>query len=120
MSKHTPGPWRVVPQGENESIVFVEADTPRKNGFICDLDWWDSDIPEMTANTMADAHLIAAAPDMLAMLCLLGEVVKSVEAAYDINVNVDIEADVDGEKLVRKVRVLDRIEAVVKAAEGES
>ena len=57
MSKHTPGPWKV--EAERAYIQIVPAD----NVAICEL--------RRKGNTeleMANAKLIAAAPDMLAAL----------------------------------------------------
>jgi hypothetical protein len=58
MSKHTPGPWEVWDQ-------YIRPDY-RDDKVICQ---WGSYTSE------ADAHLIAAAPDMLAALKLAVEII---------------------------------------------
>lgn len=57
MSKHTPGPWRVGP-----SCRSVRPKSGENGGFIvCEL-------PELARDNYGNAHLIAAAPEMLAAL----------------------------------------------------
>ena len=63
MSKHTPGPWeaRYVVSGYHRIIAPNETEPT----CVCDTALWkDND----AAVDMANAHLIAAAPDMLAAL----------------------------------------------------
>ena len=54
--KHTPGPWEFVPAGVAPVVQQAGA---FPHGFICNVG---------SQNFVADARLIAAAPDMLAML----------------------------------------------------
>lgn len=56
MSKHTPGPWEFVPAGV-EPVVQKAGEFP--HGFICNVG---------SQNFVADARLIAAAPDLLEAL----------------------------------------------------
>jgi hypothetical protein len=59
MSKHTPGPWRVVDvPGEASHVIGANNFTVVRGGYVSDMD---------TAN----ARLIAAAPDLLAALQLI-------------------------------------------------
>lgn len=68
-TKHTPGPWFVVPLPWDESGCIVNAQTPDPHGgeFICHTDegkWHgydDEDIERWRAN----ANLIASAPHLL-------------------------------------------------------
>ncbi len=62
-AQHTPGPWSIVPYGDGDSLVIHDARgdwrvcfmaTPGKLGSIERIE--------------ANAHLIAAAPDLLAVL----------------------------------------------------
>ena len=67
---HTPGPWRAVI--EDNGIAYVTADNAAMND-VCDLYHKENHGPYGTryvqkANAIADAHLIAAAPEMLATL----------------------------------------------------
>jgi hypothetical protein len=64
MSAHTPGPWEVDQDasgtyfvGNNETI-----------GWVCDIDQIAEDEWERGPVTMANARLVAAAPDLLAAL----------------------------------------------------
>ena len=61
--KHTPGPWRV----ETER-AYIQI-TPTDNVAICEL--WRRGNPELE---MANARLIAAAPDLLEALEMLAAV----------------------------------------------
>lgn len=58
MSKHTPGPWRIVNSPRSSSLEVYAGDTA-----ICEL-WRRAD----RAAEHATAKLIAAAPDLLAAL----------------------------------------------------
>lgn len=65
--KHTSGPWNVVER--SGSGVQVEwGDEPNEVRPVCVMRWTDGLRPEVEERVSADAHLIAAAPDMLAML----------------------------------------------------
>ena len=62
---HTPGPWRIEGEFDAETGVSVVADLDGGTGLICELEqlcgeWDESEI--------GDAHLIAAAPELLASL----------------------------------------------------
>ena len=54
MAKHTPGPWEVHQDADEEVTVRHEG------GHVCDMHWGD--------NNKVDARLIAAAPEMLEAL----------------------------------------------------
>jgi hypothetical protein len=70
MSKHTRGPWqaewvvRSRPGQEKQWIVF--GSDVNTNGLVCDLTC--SDTLRDPAEIAANAHLIAAAPELLAAL----------------------------------------------------
>jgi len=66
MSKHTPGPW-VVDAEDNRILA-----TDKRETIICSLS-----ATCRNPGVLADAHLIAAAPDMLAAL------IKIRDDAYD-------------------------------------
>ena len=87
MTNHTPGPW-YVDEGANGDILVTA--TP------ADPDWTDNDVCHVyggndgdKAQALADAHAIAAAPDLLAALEQVldlfewGESGGEHEAAYD-------------------------------------
>jgi hypothetical protein len=73
---HTPGPWYVGKYGDNDSDVCAE-DGP----VICALRSGKADPYDMTAD--ADAALIAAAPELLAMLRRGSDAVSALEADCD-------------------------------------
>lgn len=70
MSKHTPGPWREYDDGDT---LWVEA-TPHRSAVICDVvgNLWDNkeQVAQITPEDIANARLIAAAPDLLRLLKL--------------------------------------------------
>lgn len=72
---HTPGPWSVEPHSDTDEVINVVSEYEvRPDGikvanWICELDAQldcDVDTDEQLARMNADAHLIAAAPDLLA------------------------------------------------------
>lgn len=56
MSKHTPGPWRVVKRANHTGLRMLAVDTNRDGHF---------DIPVTMNNAVENARLIAAAPELL-------------------------------------------------------
>jgi hypothetical protein len=54
--EHTTGPWRVAPASDYPSGLNVDANT---RGYVCLAGEWDD------ARAVANARLIAAAPDLL-------------------------------------------------------
>jgi hypothetical protein len=68
MSKHTPGPWTAFIGGRGRTIAIDIGPTPiGKKPCIIDWPGFDgSDLPLM--QRVANAHLIAAAPDLLEAL----------------------------------------------------
>ena len=62
MNKHTPGPWSI--DAEPGQGVFVYGDaSPLDTDDICEVKWRASD-----ETTLANARLIAAAPELLEAL----------------------------------------------------
>lgn len=69
MSNHTPGPWRVRTHKDGDKVVgcFVAANDV--NGYPYDAEiMGDDEYHGATERRLADAHLISAAPDLLAAL----------------------------------------------------
>jgi hypothetical protein len=58
MSKHTPGPWKVIASGDGSFAIEDHAEVY----IIAQRNSWPSRIPESQAN----ASLLAAAPELLA------------------------------------------------------
>jgi TPP-dependent pyruvate/acetoin dehydrogenase alpha subunit len=63
-SKHTPGPWSASWSNYRERVFIVKAGMP-SNRVLAEFDG-DGDGPD--DQSIADAHLIAAAPDLLSAL----------------------------------------------------
>lgn len=63
MTEHTPGPWHIDPCGDILSTSVQNMDDQKDNGLICAL---CSD--RCRDENIANARLIAAAPDMLKAL----------------------------------------------------
>jgi hypothetical protein len=86
---HTPGPWRY----QEKSDAYTHIVRAGEHRFICQL-------PQDTSGKAeADARLIAAAPDMLALLNEAAEFIQPFNRAEDL---------------------LDRIEAAIAKAEGRT
>jgi hypothetical protein len=64
MSAHTPGPWKLTEQ--STTCIYIRADVDAKRGrrLCCVYLGTDADKPQ----ALADAQLIAAAPDLLEAL----------------------------------------------------
>jgi len=73
---HTAGPWYVGKHGDNDSDVCAEG-----GPLICSLRGGSADACDLTAD--ADARLIAAAPELLAMLRRGSDAVSALEADCD-------------------------------------
>lgn len=104
MSKFTKGPWMVWKDGVyavNKGTVATPITLTGYRGTICMMDDLDEEIPERQQK--ANAHLIAAAPDLLASLKEL------LQDKYEAKVLTDE----DGE-------MLSRAEAAIAKARGES
>ena len=65
MTKHTPGPWDfiVLEDYDLEGITFENGYVKRESYFICEIIEWNA-----TAEDVANARLIAAAPQLLEAL----------------------------------------------------
>ena len=76
MSDHTPGPWKApLIGGDHSTTGMVWAEEPF--GIVATVVAWGQSVAMQTA----DAHLIAAAPDMLAELRRLRDVVGDEDAS---------------------------------------
>ena len=107
MGKHTPGPWHHHgPAGSQHSIGgYVNASDNRQQPAICHV--MGSEFS--SAETRANAALIAAAPDMLAALL----------AAVECGMVPTSSATEGGAmKYVKQAHVADQIRAAIKKAEG--
>jgi hypothetical protein len=90
MTGHTPGPWYVVTGPPNGVAVHWSLD-----GQICPLRWTDGLRPEVERRVMADARLIASAPELLAALKAIAEVWNLAIVAGNINGDTENSAIAD-------------------------
>ena len=68
-SQHTPGPWRVVQRGPIVSIIDAQEDAPNGGDHpIGDIFALYRGLPRTKETVLANARLIAAAPDLLEAL----------------------------------------------------
>lgn len=110
MSKHTPGPWKVFDYGEYPGI---DSCTEPRRAIVVYSD--DDDEPcgvcgETKEERIANARLIAAAPDML----------EALKAAIDCRmVPFTTAAEGGASKYSRQVIVADMIRAAIAKAEGK-
>lgn len=105
-AKHTPGPWTV---GKRRNLV-VTKERERRDIVVADCRWTSSDAANSRLPTgeqaMANAELIAAAPDLAAVLepsDPLG-VLYQVELAADCLANPDLQIGVECEGLAAALR----------------
>lgn len=64
MSKHTPGPWTVEPPSDQTPHIWITAPTSSGVAKIETCDYNDGQGEKLTDEDFANAHLIAAAPDL--------------------------------------------------------
>ena len=64
MSKHTPGPWTIA--DDNGTDIGIIARKRGRGGQMVAMVTVDEDVPQDDDERLANARLIAAAPDLLA------------------------------------------------------
>ena len=105
VAPHTPGPWMVTqPEGMDFAHV-TDADPNSTAGDLCTV--WN-----VTGNALANARLIAAAPDLLKLAKLLERAL-----VYEIK-KADREGDDEGAQM--KFLTLADVREVIAKAEGQS
>jgi hypothetical protein len=82
--KGTPGPWKVVTFQDNDEIHSAEGK--------CLADSWSYDIGSDCTASLANARLMAAAPDLLELLL---EARRTLEMWKDVAPAVSLCADID-------------------------
>src|ERR1700722_19638595 len=86
-TKHTPGPWRTERFAQAESEQSVSTELHANSGYIGTFTLeLDPDTPEDVAEFLANARLIAAAPELLEALELSEQALSGVPMAqYDLS-----------------------------------
>lgn len=111
MSKHTPGPW--IAKVHRENLQQVETD----DAIV--VHWTGFSTSDMSPKTCkANAHLIAAAPDMLAAL---EAITKHAQEMHDMwcECGNPPNTKLHGMAVCLNNRAGDLIEAAIKKAKGE-
>jgi hypothetical protein len=80
MATHTPGPWRLLPLNWGLQILPATSSIARKRPVIGTVSAWTDDKRE-DQEALANARLIAAAPDLLEALINLKEAVDVIATA---------------------------------------
>ena len=72
LTKHTPGPWRVVQRGPIVSIIDAQEDAPNGGDHpIGDILTLYRGLPRTKETVLANARFIAAAPDVFEALAMI-------------------------------------------------
>ncbi len=93
-SKHTPGPWTINMDSLGESLEgCVDIDAPSAHVGALAVVVWKMDEDEISPANRANAHLIAAAPDLLAA----AKRVYAESMAYDLTIGAleDLQAAIE-------------------------
>ncbi len=80
MSKHTPGPWRII-EIRGRAVILE----PEQDGHVCKISEWADEYAE---EQEANARLIAAAPELLEAL---ENLVSLCEAGLNKEYNIEAE-----------------------------
>lgn len=103
MSKHTPGPWLIIPEGDEWSSGRIATIEPKPETMVETNYWTVAEVNYRRDEHLANAKLIAAAPDLLAELIVLRDTLPHVGLAA-----------------ATRVEMLRRIEKAIARAKGES
>lgn len=92
MSKHTPGPWVIIPGGDEWNQGRIATIEPKPETMVETNYWTVAEVNHRRDEHAANANLIAAAPEMLA---LLEEARSILEMWKDVAPAVSLCADID-------------------------
>lgn len=111
MSKHTPAPWQVMNEYDGATVVIANVDgetfsdgtSTFSYDFVCDTLPDDGDGSRSREIAVANARLIAAAPDMLEALKTAKETIRAWHGpnAWDIYDRVSPEMRVINEAIAK-------------------
>lgn len=103
MSKHTPGPWRAI-EGRDGAFEIVAGISQ----IACRAGWC-----RLSEESIANAHLIAAAPDMLTELARLREeLARAKDTSSDHGVTINRLRRVNAGLVEDLHKIIDRINGV--------
>ena len=108
MSKHTPGPWELGPYGQ---VTDTNGRTVLMSGFATPM--------VSTAESIANARLASAAPDMLGALKRMLELCLHANRGAFENGVTDSTGTID-EGDVIAARIMDEASKAIAKAEGQS
>ena len=108
MMEHAPGPWIAMERDEERDILIVAADGSTVV-MVFASDAWGRDVEKTDAEEEANAHLIAAAPDLL-RVCR--EALQA-ERAYILRMREQV-PNYEGSMLMAQLMT------VIKKAEGKA
>lgn len=90
---HTPGPWSAIDDGSRSDGLWVSGPS-RGEPVICDLVGrlydHEAQCGQLTGEDVANAHLIAAAPDLLAALKRTVDTIKAWHCLHGDEIGWDI------------------------------
>lgn len=118
MSKHTPGPWEVIQQ---DHAIVVRTESPTKTRFgasrYAAVGGFERSDPEQLAEALANASLIAAAPELLSALRMWIDI-QDTPAGFAGKYGKALDAAIAAQQLRIDAAVSASRAAIAKAAGG--
>lgn len=83
-TKHTPGPWVALPDGADKPYIRIRGICLGERYEIANVldPAYDREPPREAEETRANAHLIAAAPDLLGALLIMVDAITPLHNAH--------------------------------------
>jgi hypothetical protein len=103
-TKHTPGPWKLIKTDRNDIVVSYSDGGLRSHIATCH----NQLLCEEHGNLLANARLIAAAPDML----------EALKAIFNYDWHDELN-ELHGEDETNEAKVLKQVRAAIARAEGK-
>ena len=121
MSKYTNGPWEVA---RTDAGIIVRTESAKKTRYgasrYAAIGGFDRSDPEQLAEALANAHLIAAAPELLEALKMLVSIYKehvSISSLLEGKSIQEIDRYFDARHVIVDKAIADAIAAITKATE---
>jgi len=114
-TKHTPGPWTIKQQGFPNKMTLLEIASEKidRPTIICSRNWRNQDL---TDEIIANANLIAAAPELLEACETIAQMLDSGELCRDISRDEDRDFAI---RMLEFVPKLKKLSDVIAKARGE-